>query len=807
MADHRIDPTTGDDAPPGPPLFWLGLGIFTGIAAFFLGWLIAPLAGLVFTAGALLCVALTLYTPVPALAWTHTRRGALALARRDTLVSRHLGLLALILLVLSAYHYNVGMQRWLFKAGWLLTGGGLLVGAALFAGWRHHLNGPDTPYASGMVGRRIVTRTRWLPFAAGLILMALTAEINGDIIDPAFIKHISYHAQFVILCLGIILLAWGAAGKRVYLDDDAPRSRIYWLLRIDRAEVLAVTAIVLLALVVRFYQLGSAVHLFVDEIHFSNPVMHFYQATDIELLLPFSSVAAFPYLYPYMQWHAVQVLGRNLEGLRMVSVLFGTVNVLALYLLARELFDRRVALLAAVILAVFPPHIQFSRLGLNNVADPVFGTFALYFIARGLRHPPVMRAHFAAAGAMLGLTQYFYEGGRLLYPVLALVWLGMIGLAVYGGITLRYVTAWLRRDRRELSHLARQTVDFDYRHLFRSAAVMLVVAVLIGAPIYYTLVGQGRDVAIRLQTAGLRENTTSTMTDPQGFVRHFVNRVQESFLIHVSIPEAQLYYGGSTSLLLVFAIPFFFIGMFYALWRIDRPGALLLLLWIGMTWMGNALMQESRISARYVVAFPALALIVGLGVVQTLDLLWPRSPQIRNRLLAALASIAIVLHIAYYFGPHLTTFNRQFRGDINRNLDSHDVLFRAAAFPPDTHIHVIGDPVMPERDASNLLHYLADHLWIRTMHPDYITPEYLRALVVNRDHAFFVHPDDTTTIARIREFFPNVQGPIFSPYDLPRGKQFALYYSERLSFAPGRPPASASPTGQNPPAESSGDGP
>src|SRR5690606_27829994 len=118
---------------------------------------------------------------------------------------------------------------------------------------------------------------------------------------------------------------------------------------------------------------------------------------------------------------AQDILGHNLTGLRIFSAVFGTLTVPALYLLARELFDRRTALLAALLLATFPPHIHFSRLGLNNIADPLFGVLALAFLVRGLKRGGLR--DYALSGVMLGLTQYFYEGGKLLYPLLFGAWL------------------------------------------------------------------------------------------------------------------------------------------------------------------------------------------------------------------------------------------------------------------------------------------------------------------------------------------------------------------------------------------------
>jgi hypothetical protein len=229
---------------------------------------------------------------------------------------------------------------------------------------------------------------------------------------------------------------------------------------------------------------------------------------------------------------AVQVIGRNLAGLRAVSAGSGVMTVLALILLAQELFGRRTALLAAAMLAVYPPHIQFSRLALNNVADPFFGTMALYFMARGINTPPQpsrlqwlsppqpspllwggrrgrgdIRFNFALAGAMLGLTQYFYEGGRFLLPALVLGWLGFVAVS----IILNIISAEMKRG----VNRADSSSKFDHARLHdlaKAATILLLVAAIVGAPVYYTLLARDKALAMRLEMAGLTPANTVTIT-------------------------------------------------------------------------------------------------------------------------------------------------------------------------------------------------------------------------------------------------------------------------------------------------------
>ena len=59
----------------------------------------------------------------------------------------------------------------------------------------------------------------------------------------------------------------------------------------------------------------------------------------------------------------------------------------------------------------------------QRLEPPIFGTFAIAFIARGLRTNH--RADFAIGGAMLGLSQYFVDAGRVFFPAILIVWLGL----------------------------------------------------------------------------------------------------------------------------------------------------------------------------------------------------------------------------------------------------------------------------------------------------------------------------------------------------------------------------------------------
>lgn len=114
---------------------------------------------------------------------------------------------------------------------------------------------------------------------------------------------------------------------------------------------------------------------------------------------------------------AMRLFGDNLFGLSMSAALHGILTLLGVYLLAQELFDRRVGLLAAALLAVSYTHIHFSRI-VTTASALTFAVFTFYFLARGLRGKGGLS--FALAGVSFGLGLQVYYAARIMVVVLAL---------------------------------------------------------------------------------------------------------------------------------------------------------------------------------------------------------------------------------------------------------------------------------------------------------------------------------------------------------------------------------------------------
>ena len=133
---------------------------------------------------------------------------------------------------------------------------------------------------------------------------------------------------------------------------------------------------------------------------------------------------------------SLHLVGSSTPVLRAVSALLGTAAVAAGYLVGRELLGRRWGLALGFLLAVCRWSINFSRIGMYNIATPLFELVALGFLLRGLR-----RRHyvdFALSGIGLGLGMVFYVG-FLAFPLVLAVFL------VHTALTERNLLRWCWR--------------------------------------------------------------------------------------------------------------------------------------------------------------------------------------------------------------------------------------------------------------------------------------------------------------------------------------------------------------------------
>lgn len=196
--------------------------------------------------------------------------------------------------------------------------------------------------------------------------------------------------------------------------------------------------IILLAVVLRFYQLGSnPPALDWDEASIGYNAYSILQTGMDEygnqFPLSFRSFDDFkPPVYIYLTVPSVAIFGLTEFAVRLPAAVFGSVGVIAVYFLVKELLQspgknkipqavrQSIAFLSMIFLAISPWHLQFSRAAFEGNIGLTFLLLALIFFFKALH-----RANYYFLFALfLILSMYSYHSFRLLDPIILLILMG-----------------------------------------------------------------------------------------------------------------------------------------------------------------------------------------------------------------------------------------------------------------------------------------------------------------------------------------------------------------------------------------------
>lgn len=118
------------------------------------------------------------------------------------------------------------------------------------------------------------------------------------------------------------------------------------------------------------------------------------------------------YIYALVPF--VRFFGLNELSVRFPSIIAGALAVLAIYLLAMQMFgSRQLSLLSSLLLAVSPWHIQFSRAGFEANIGLTTVIFAVYFLINSIKFKKRLYLGFI----FLSLSLYFYNSLRIFTPL------------------------------------------------------------------------------------------------------------------------------------------------------------------------------------------------------------------------------------------------------------------------------------------------------------------------------------------------------------------------------------------------------
>ncbi len=468
----------------------------------------------------------------------------------------------------------------------------------------------------------LVFKDRAFWVIAAMLLSAVATTATGFFMN---FHRLNYIPVTTIWLLGGACYVYALANPETRFDS-AGISR--WL-RTHRIELLAVLVIVLFATAIRFYDLGEIPRVLDGD---EGLVGHFAKTTSSGALSnPFALWENFGSLYLQFINIAMKLFGETPLGLRLMPAIGGVLAIPAVYLLARHIGGRRIALISAVMIAVSHSHLHFSRIAsVAYIQDTWLIPFELYFLITGLEKRESWRA--ALGGILLAIHYSFYLTSQIVTAiVLVFMLIAFIGYR-----------SWFRE---RLSQV----------WAFWGGFLVMIPPSLLYAYRY------PNEFISRLGTSGTFQTgwLESTMqATGQSAAEALLGRVIHAFLSLIYYPAFD-FYGSPAPMMGMISSALLLTGLGVLLWRIRNPSYLLLngYFWGAAVAVGVFATPPSADSYRMLMALPAAVISAAVGLDQILEAIQLGWNQSRT---AYTFTVSAVLTSLLFF--NLWTYYAEFAG-------------------------------------------------------------------------------------------------------------------------------------------------
>lgn len=367
------------------------------------------------------------------------------------------------------------------------------------------------------------------------------------------------------------------------------------------------TAVVLLAFILRFYQLGSfPPALYWDEASLGYNA--YAMATTLHdehgVFLPVSNFAAFgdykPPVYIYSTALAVKAFGLSEYSVRMTSALAGILIVAVTFFLVVELgFSKKISLLSSLVIAISPWSLQMSRAAFEaNLATSLTG-LGVWLLIRGLRKGTY--SNFVFGAFALVLAMYTFNSHRIFVPmitltILAINWRDSLRLwkkiLIFGTVCLLLILP-------AVSHLTSPEGRLRFNEVTWLNNLSIVET-------------SNRLIAENNGAIWAKIVYNRRIFYGQIFLEHYLDHFRSDFLfVHGDVnPRLSIQTVGE---LYWWDLPFLLVGIIWLLRKRDRSAAVIFS-WILLAPIPAALARETPHALRTLNILPMPQVAVGLGV-------------------------------------------------------------------------------------------------------------------------------------------------------------------------------------------------
>jgi hypothetical protein len=474
-----------------------------------------------------------------------------------------------------------------------------------------HLYRPSRSIQNFFARFQLSQKTFWIIFASILSLMTVLTMILFEQQERTNFIPVLTFWLFAALCY-----------IAAFSKEFPSAAQVWEWLKRHRHELSGIGAVTLLGLVLRFYKLGEIPRVVNgDEARVGIAALGYLSQN------PFSLWENFGGLYTQVISLALKVFGVSPFSLRFAAAVGGTLAIPALYLLARQISGRRIALIAACMLAISHTHIHFSRtVAVAYIQGTWLIPLELYFLLSGLIKRSSWRT--AVSGILLAMHFTVYLDSQI---ITALVLAYML-------IVFLLLRPWFKPALNQA---------FVFWGGFGLILLPELVYIRQHPDIFFDRLNQDG----MFQTGRLAQIMANT---GQNAAQVLGGRVVHAFLSLIYYPSID-FYGSLTPMLSLMSAMLFLLGLALALWKMRSPSLLLLngYFWAGTLSIGMFALPATADTYRMLIVLPAAFLLAAIGLDRALRALGAGWAQNRKTYTVAtgltLSSLLVFNMWAYYF--------------------------------------------------------------------------------------------------------------------------------------------------------------
>lgn len=371
-----------------------------------------------------------------------------------------------------------------------------------------------------------------------------------------------------------------------FFNTNLSKERITAWLKEHGAEIIQISLVMLLGLALRFYQLGNLPRVINgDEARIGMIALNSFSLDGAN---PFRFWENIGQLYLHAINAGLSIVGANPFGLRLMAAIGGLLAIPATYLLARQIAGRRIALIAAILLAVTHTHLHFSRtIAVSYIQGTWLTPLALFFLLSGLQKQSTWRT--ALAGCLIAIHAAIYLDAQIIARV----------VFVYMLVALIFMRPWFKT-------VYKQALAF-----WGGLGIML----LPGATYFWN---HPQEFLNRLNAEGTFQSgwlAREVVITGQNGIQILLGRVIHAFLSLIYYPALD-FYGSPAPILSLVSSSLFLLGMVIALWKTRQQGILLLngYFWGATLAIGIFSIPPSADSYRMLVTVPPALIMLAIGL-------------------------------------------------------------------------------------------------------------------------------------------------------------------------------------------------